>query len=376
MNIYEKLNVDKYINAAGHFTIVGGSKMSEQTLNDLTEAAQSTIDIRSLQHAVHQEVAKLTNNESAYICNGAATGLYLTIAACIQLKEGKPIKFMDFNEIYNKEVISYKGHRNPYDWSVRQLGVQIKDIGYANNIEEVDPRELEYAINDNTVAIMYSAGNEDGWITPGALSFEEVVKIANKNNIPVIVDAAAQLPPKENLWKLTENGASAVVFSGGKDLGGPQASGLVVGEKELLKHLTEIGFPNYGIGRMMKTGREEIVGLYSAIKQYVEHDEEHRLAWCEEQVQLLIDALKDSPLFEVERTFPNVAGQPLPRAYVTIKDHSVLSIDKLQELLREDKPRVYALGDKSGVYLNTLSLKGNDMESIIEKFKLINSKFA
>ena len=126
-------------------------------------------------------------------------------------------------------------------------------------------------------------------------------------------------------------------FSGGKDLAGPQASGLLLGSNELLKIATELSFPRYGCGRIMKIGREEMVALYSAIRQYVNADEEARLQWCENEVQKLVSALEDCKHFSAERTWPNQAGQPLPRAFVALENCSTTPA-QLREMLRRDLP--------------------------------------
>ena len=128
-SVYNQLDITPLINAAGTYTIVGGSRMSEKTIKDMAEAARSHVDIRELQKKVNSKLAKLTKNEAACICNGAATGLYLSAAACVTQKAGRAIKYLSPEEIAEYEIIMFTAHRNPYDWSVRQLGVILKEVG-------------------------------------------------------------------------------------------------------------------------------------------------------------------------------------------------------------------------------------------------------
>ncbi len=275
-DIYDHLGVARLVNAAGGFTAYGGSRMRESTLKRMNEAARSYTDIRALQAAVHGRLAKLTRNEAAFVSNGADTGLYLCAAAAVERRAGRPIRYLSPEEIGAYEVIVFTAHHNPYDFVLQQLGVRTKTLGYANFIEPITREALTHNITDRTAAIFFFQA-EHGWTTQGGLPFEDTVAVARMHGLPLVIDCAAQLPPKENLWRFTQAGATAALFSGGKDLRGPQSSGLLVGERWFLEIVTRIGFPNYGHGRMMKTGREEIVGLYWAVKEYLEADEDARL---------------------------------------------------------------------------------------------------
>ena len=318
-SIYKKLDITPMINAAGTYTMVGGSRMSEKTLEDMAEAARSHVDIKQLQVVVSKKLARLTNNEAASVCNGAASGLYIAAASCISLKADQIFNELSFDEISNYEIIMFTAHRNPYDWSIRQLGVKLREVGYSNTKNITAPEDLTAAINEKTAGIFFMFSNKGGWIAEGGLDLETTIKIAKNKNIPVIVDAAAQVPPVENLWNFTKQGATAALFSGGKDLRGPQSSGLIVGDEYFLSKFEEINFFNYGIGRMLKTGREEIVGLLSAVEQYVNMDHVKRNQWIEDQIVKLIKFSKQSTLYKIERAFPNEAGQPMARAEVKLK---------------------------------------------------------
>jgi D-glucosaminate-6-phosphate ammonia-lyase len=369
-SVYNQLDITPLINAAGTYTIVGGSRMSEKTIKDMAEAARSHVDIRELQKKVNSKLAKLTKNEAACICNGAATGLYLSAAACVTQKAGRAIKYLSPEEIAEYEIIMFTAHRNPYDWSVRQLGVILKEVGYPNNIQPVSAQDLQYAINEKTAAIFFMFSNPGGWIAEGGLDLKSTILIADEFGIPVVVDAAAQVPPVENLWGITEMGATIALFSGGKDLRGPQSSGLIVGEKEFVDIVIETNFPNYGIGRMLKTGREEIIGLLSAVEQYVTMDHKKRNQWIEEQIHNLIQFSETSDLYQIVRSFPNEAGQPMARAEIFLTSLD-FTLEKLSASLRNGSPSVFTMVDRGRLFINPMTLCEGETEIIIERLKEI-----
>ncbi len=361
------------INAAGTYTMVGGSRMSEQTLADMAEAARSHVDIKELQRKVNQRLAEITQNEAAAVCNGAASGMYVAAATCVAQKTGEPFNCLSMSEIGEYEIIMFAAHRNPYDWSIRQLGVKLKEVGYPNTMHVTTADDLKNAINKKTVGIFFMYSNRGGWIAEGGLDLETTLRVATENSIPVIVDAAAQVPPVENLWNLTQMGATAVLFSGGKDLRGPQSSGLIVGKKDFLSTFTEINFFNYGIGRMLKTGREEIIGLLSAVEQYVTMDHTKRDTWVEDQINNLIEFSKSSEIYDIVRSFPNEAGQPMARAEIRLKT-SDLTLDQVSKSLKEGSPSIFTIVDRGHLFINPMTLFEGETELIIDQLKIIETK--
>lgn len=367
MNIYEELHVQPIINAAGTYTLLGGSIMSEQTLKDMASAARNFVQIKELQKKVYDEIARLTNNEAACVSNGAAAGLYLSIAAAVQKKYGNTrFYYLNKEQISKCNIVMFKAHRNPYDLVIDQLGVEYKEISFPNIIFPPTKEELLETIDENTAAFYYAVA---GWTSAGDMPLEDVIDVARQKGIPVIVDAAAQLPPVENLWKFSQMGADVTLFSGGKDLKGPQSSGLMVGSNEFMSIVKSLNFPTYGIGRMLKVGREELVGLYSAIKQYKEMDHDARYDWCEGEIQKMVKAFDKNHLFSVARSYPNEAGQPIARAYVKINDDNV-SFEDIHKYMIEGEISIYIMSEEpSSFYVNPMTLYDGEMEMIIEKLK-------
>lgn len=368
MNIYERLNVPVLINAAGTYTRLGGSKMPPEVTRAMEEAARSFVELERFQDAVYRRVAELTRNEAACVTPGAAAGLYLTLAACTQLKfdawyPGCPAASED-----RPNVVLFRAHRNPYDWAVRQLGLDLVEVGYPNVIEPPSARDLKSAINDRTVALLFVSASE--WIAQGALSFPEVVKVCREREVPLVVDAAAQLPPVENLWAFTHDGADAVVFSGGKDLRGPQSTGLVLGRGEVVRACQRLNFPHYGPGRMLKVGREELAGVLAALERYLALDHEARRAWCEEQVEYVRKRLADAPGVDVTRSFPNEAGQPIPRARIRFVD-SLRDVNEIVAAIQNGTPSIHVTADEASVYVNPMTLEEGETQVVAERLRAI-----
>ena len=316
MSLYEELGIPPLINAAATLTRLGGSIMPPEVVRAMAEAGRSFIELDELQRRAGERIAELTRNEAAYVSSGAAAGLVLTTAACITGNDPIAIDQLPNLDGLKDEVIVHHTHRNGYDHAVRQVGVRLVEIGTESGTSR---EELERAISPRTAAFVWFQGIMTG---RGDLPLDEVIEIAKTRGIPVIVDAAAQLPPVENLWKFTEMGADLAIFSGGKDLRGPQSSGLILGRRELIAACALNGNPNHSIGRPMKVGKEEIAGLVAAVDRYVHLDHAARARYCEETVSDWSAALKSIPGVSARRDYPNEAGQPLPWLLITVDPES------------------------------------------------------
>ncbi|HXF61541.1 MAG TPA: aminotransferase class V-fold PLP-dependent enzyme [Caldilineaceae bacterium] len=366
-NIYEELGIRPLINASATLTRLGGSIMPPEVVQAMVEASKHFVNLDELQRAVGERLAELTHNEAAYVSAGAAAGIVLATAACITGTDPKAIQQLPDLTGLKNEVIIHKSHRNGYDHAVRQVGVKVVEIGFATHTA---PWELERAINDKTAAIFWFQGAMTG---RGDLPLETVIEIANRYNVPVVVDATAQLPPVENLWRFTQMGAALAIFSGGKDLRGPQASGLVVGRKDLIEAIRLNGNPNHSIGRPMKVGKEEMVGLLTAVKLYLQRDHEARASQEEEVVAGWCAALNRIDGVRAERVFPNEAGQPLPRAKVVIDPAKTgLSRDQVVEQLMNGSPSIHvALAGADGLYLNPMTLADGEEQIVLDRLTAI-----
>jgi L-seryl-tRNA(Ser) seleniumtransferase len=181
------------------------------------------------------------------------------------------------------------------------------------------------------------------------------------------------VPPVENLWRFTQMGAALAIFSGGKDLRGPQSSGLVLGRRDLIEACRVNGNPNQGIGRPMKVGKEEMVGLLTAVKLYLKMDHEARASQDEEVVAGWCSELNRIPGVYAERSFPNEAGQPLPRAKVTIDAaRASRNRDQVVKELETGAPAILvSQAGADGIYLNPMTLADGEEQIVLDRLKAI-----
>ena len=368
MSIYTRLGIRTVINGNATLTRLGGSIMPPVVVDAMAEASKHFVDIIELQKRVGEELARLTQNEAAYVSCGAAAALTLSTAACITgLDAEKREKLPHLDSSMKNEVIVHRHGRVGYDYAVRQVGVKFIEIGDENG---TPPDELENAITDNTAAIFYFAnpGREHLWV-----SYEEGIKIAQKHGVPLIVDAAAQLPPPENLWRFTKMGADLAMFSGGKGLCGPQSSGLIVGKKSLIDAIAFNGPPNPYIGRGMKVGKEEMVGLLAAVEWYLKQDPEDVMQAYEDQVTYYRELFAGIQGISVNRSFPSEAGQPMPRTEIQF-DAKQLGItrDEILHQLHTGQPAIdIAATGIYGVLINGQTLMTGEVEIIGNRIKEI-----
>lgn len=360
--VYTALGVRPIINALSTYTRLGGSLMPPEVTAAMAEASRTHVNIEELQVAVGKRIAELTHNEAAYVATGAAAGLVLATAAIIAGKDPQAIKQLPDLTGLKNEVVCHKAHRNGYDHAVRSVGVKMVEIG---SREHTDPAELEAAINENTALVFWTQGAMSG---PGDIPIEQFIEIAHARGVPVLVDAAAQLPPVENLWRFTQMGADLVVFSGGKDLHGPQASGLILGRKDLIEACAVNGSPNHSIGRPMKVGKEEMVGLLAAVKWYLGLDHEARAAQHEQWVADWCAALNEVPGVQAERSFPNGAGQAVPRAKVNLDvDRVGITGDEIVQRLLDGEPSIAVVPNgPTSIYLNPYTLNPGEEKIVLE----------
>ena len=348
MTDYQSLGVRPLINAYATMTKFGGSLMPPEVLAAMNQAAKAFVDLQQLQRRVGERIAELTRNEAAYVTSGAAAGIVLASAAAVLYKHPGALKRFPDIAAFGCEAIIFRSQRNPYDYAIQQTGLKYREIDAA-------PAALRAAISDRTACIFWFHG---ALVRADDIPLSQVIAIAAEHDIPVIVDAAAQLPPVENLWRFTEMGAALALFSGGKDLRGPQSSGLMLGRRDLIESIRPISNPNHGLGRPLKVGKEEMMGALAAVERYLSLDHAARERYCEATVALFCGALNPLPGVCGERAFPNEAGQPLPRCRVSI-DSALLgkSADEVvADFLAHDPAIAVAPDTDTTFYLNPMTL--------------------
>jgi L-seryl-tRNA(Ser) seleniumtransferase len=283
------------LNAAGTLTRLGGALVAPEVAAAMAEAAGRSFDMWELQAAASEQIAAATGAEAGLVTTGAAAGLTLAAAACIAGAD--PAKAMRLPEADGlaREIVVPRTHRNAYDRALAAGGARLVDCGTADRITTAGIRgleawEVEAAIGPGAVALAGSA-------SPATIDDLPVLAaVSARTGLPLIVDAAAQLPPKSHLATFVELGASLVVFSGGKALRGPQASGILAGRRELVAAAAlqmldmdvrpeafrapraffgnhpPVTLPRHGIGRGFKASKEAVIGLMAALDAFLAAD--------------------------------------------------------------------------------------------------------
>ena len=268
--VYKKLGVKPVINAQSWVTVLGGSLMRPEVLRAMDDAASAFVDMRDLNRAAGEVVAKICDADMGLVTAGCAAAEVLMAAACMTgVDESKVERLPDTTGLKN-EILIFKGQRNRYDGAFETAGAKLVEFGQVGSAR---PYHLEGAITDKTCAVAFVIGP---FIKQG-IGLEKTIEIAHAHGLPVIVDAAAEVPPRDNLSKFIRMGADMVAFSGGKGIGGPQSAGLLAGRKDLMEaaflNSLNLDSPKAGIGRPMKVSKENIVGMVTALELFMDADE-------------------------------------------------------------------------------------------------------
>ncbi len=327
MGIYDELGVAPLINACGTVTRLSGGMMAPEVSEAMRQASEASVDMVALQAAACRVIQGATGAQAGIVTSGASAAVLLGAAACIAGLD--PVRINALPEIADgrREFIVVRSQRNMYDRALLVAGGRIVEVGIPDRysgpgVRDAAAWEIAAAITKNTAGIYYLA---EARSKP---SLRAVADVAHEHSLPVLVDAAGQLPPADNLRRFLDEGADLVCFSGGKAIGGPQSSGILAGRADLvasaLLQMLDLdvfdsffappeefaalrqmrGLPHHGIGRSCKVGKEEIAGLCVALKRFVAADPGARRAAWQARLQLIVAASGRSDLA--------IASGPIP----------------------------------------------------------------
>src|SRR5258705_10061261 len=288
--IYRKLGVRPVIHGSGTTTRYGGSRLRPEALEAMREASLALVNIDELNAAAGAAIARMLGAEAAFVTAGASSGLILQAAACIAGDDPAKITRLPDTGGMRNEIVIQRAHRFAYDQAYRVAGGVLVDIGLARRTQSF---ELEDAITDRTAAVAYLVSPFTS--PPGFLPREQVGAIAHRRNVPVIVDAASMLPPRDNLTKFLRLGADLVSFSGGKGIRGPQSTGILVGRRDLIKAVALNASPNQALARAAKTSKEEVCGLVTALELFMAEDEKAEMKRYTDACTAIVEALGEIP---------------------------------------------------------------------------------
>ena len=306
-DVYAELGVTPLVNINGTVTVIGGSVMRPEVMELIRRGNEHFVLIDELESAAGKFIANLCKSPAGYtglVTGGAAAAMVVGYAGMMtEDLEPRMREIPDVSDFPRNEVIIQKNHRYPFDHQIRQTGAKL--------VEVETREEMIAAINPKTLAIHFTNILSD----KGKVSGPETVEIAKAHNLYTFNDAAADVPPKERLWEYPALGFDMVTFSGGKDIRGPQAAGILIGREELIHYaLLNMSPQEDRIGRCCKVGKETIFGMLKALEIFVNQDFDDSLKMYDERAQVITDAVKKFGVTALPRQFnPQALGNVTPR---------------------------------------------------------------
>jgi L-seryl-tRNA(Ser) seleniumtransferase len=344
--IYRKLGVRPFINAAGTYTILSGSLMPERARRAMEEASHSFVRLEDLQKAIGERIAKLLGAESAMVTSGAACAILLATAACVTGTDPEKIRRIPNLEGMKSEVVIPREHRNGFDHQARTVGIKLVEV------ETVD--DLHRAIGPQTAMLYFTNDSEP----KGHIQRTEFIAAGKQVGIPVFNDAAAELPPASNLTSIIREGFDLVAFSGGKGLRGPQCSGLLLGRKDLIDAALLNNNPNEdAIGRPCKVGKEEMMGLLAALEEYLQKDHEADMRMWRGFMESIAKDLRGISTVTTELYVPPPGGHQIP--YLRVQwdqDQLNLKYADCAQQLRDGDPSIEVNAGSDGLNLASYNM--------------------
>ncbi len=395
---FENLGIHPIVNGYGPVTRFGGGIMAPEVSEAMRAATSHSVDIPELQAAASRVIAEATGAEAGIVTSGASAAILVGTAACLTgMDPGRMNRLPDTRGFPN-EIVVVRSQRNSYDHALRAAGAILVEVGRADRytgagVRDAEPWEIRDAITERTAAVYYLARPES--LPP----LRQVTEVAHEAGLPVIVDAAAELPPLANLKRFIAEGADLVAFSGGKAIGGPQGAGILCGRRNLvgaalLQQLdldyavgeweppaslvdrrNLAGLPRHGIGRSCKVGKEEIVGVLTALRLFTREGDKGR----HDRLKAAGDALI-AGLTGMRRIAASIVADPddgtgMPMVELVLdRNGADLSAAKLLAALRGGKPRIEIIPWKpeAGRLLVNLScLRAGDPALIAARLKEI-----
>ena len=359
-DLFAELGVTKVINANVTMTFLSGSLMQPEVLEAINSTAHDFADMFDLQDKVGAKIAEMLKVEAAMVTSGAACAILLGTAASITGTDKEKIKLIPNLPGPRPEVIMQKSHRYLFDQAVTTTGAKIVEV------EGTD--EMEKAFSGQTVmALFFNAAERH------SIKHEDFLTIAQRHKIPTFLDAAADVPPVENLFRYQKMGFDLVTFSGGKMLRGPQSAGLLFGRTDLIEAARLNHSPHEApIGRPMKVNKEEMFGMYAALKSYLERD--HKKEWDEwlERARHIAARLASVPTLTSEVMVDPGPANAFPSLSVDWDRQRVkITPKEVLKALKEGNPSIVAGGRHDKLTIGVVLLRPDQIEVVAQRVKKI-----
>lgn len=358
-DLFKELGVRTFINARGTITFMTGSLMQDEVLETIRNTSKSFCMIDELQDKVGQKIAEWTHAEAATVTSGAFSAIMLGLAGVLSGLDAKKAAMIPNLEGtgMKTEVIIQKGHEIGYVQALTNCGVKLI---WVENREH-----LERAISEKTALMHFLNCNTN----EGPIKHAEWLEVAKKHNIPTMIDIAADVPPKENLWKFNDMGFSLVCCSGGKALRGPQSSGILMGKKDLIAAARLSASPRANtIGRGHKVNKEEILGLYVALEKFLATGDQDWKEW-EAQIAHIDNKVKGIKGVTTRVFVPEIANH-VPTLEVSWDPQIIkLTTQQLQLNLRNGNPSIEINPGKNSIQIATFVMVKGEEKIVADRLK-------
>ena len=209
-----------------------------------------------------------------------------------------------------------------WNQSIQTSGAQLLFVGSTDHPATYN--DLQCILNEKSCDIacmVYFAGM---YYKDRSLPFKDVRELTDYYKVRLVVDAAAELPPRSNLWRWTTDGVDIVLFSGGKGVGGPQTSGILLGKADLVACVAVNGSPHeLTVGRPMKTSKESICGLVRALEIFVQGSDADDEAHYKSVISIIFNIIRGtvgiSGLYVVShQPPPSIQPNTIPKLHVDL----------------------------------------------------------
>jgi len=348
-NIYTRIGVRPFINCTATYTINGGTLTLPEVKQSMEEASRYSVNIDELMEKAGERLAKLLQCPFGMVTAGAAAALTHATAACVT--GGDPEKMLQLPDLtgLRNEVITTRQSRHVYDHAIRAVGVKM--------IEVETPEEFRAALSKRTAMIALLGTGE----ARGKIRLEEMAQAGGRAGVPVLVDAAAELPTPPNPY--LSRGADLVAYSGGKILRGPQCAGLLLGRQDLVRAAWLNSSPHHAFGRSMKVGKEEIMGMLAAVEAWVSRrDLQAEYRQWEGWYRHISEVLTRLPGVQTEVQGP-AGASPFPVLHLRWNpDQMGITAGEVYQQLLNGEPRImsHASGDSHSFMIRPVSMQPGD----------------
>jgi L-seryl-tRNA(Ser) seleniumtransferase len=363
-NLLKELGIRTFINAAGTYTAMSASLMHEDVMNAIDFSAKEFCMLNEVQEKVGEKIAEMVHAEGAMVTAGAFSALTLGMAGILTGKDKTKIKQLPHRleeSGMKSEVLLQKGHFDGYEQALYNTGVTIIPVETADDVDN--------AVNEKTAAMHFLNCNA----LEGKIMHEEWLQLAAKHNLPATIDIAADVPPVSNLWKFNDMGFSFVALSGGKAIRGPQSAGILMGKKDIIAAALLNNSPNgVTIGRGMKVNKEEILGMYAALDNYIKQDHEKEWKMWEDSIAVINDAVKNIKGVTTEITVPPIANHTPKLKIVWDKNIIKMTRENFGDKLRTGNPSIEVIswGDEdNSISLTVFMLKKGEEKIVAGRIK-------